>query len=82
MLVYSRPDLFSQAPATARQEPDAPIFSGTPAEVAHYLGPLMEKRSHTLALVHAELTHLDRVGWAGDSLTFVLSDDTSVTVRP
>jgi hypothetical protein len=42
----------------------------------------MEQRSHTLTLVRAELTHLDRVGWAGDSLTFVLSDDSSVTVRP
>jgi hypothetical protein len=82
MKVFSRPDLFSQAPPTARQEPDGPIFSGSPAEVAEYLGPRMEQRSHTLTLVRAELTHLDRVGWAGDSLTFVLSDDSSVTVRP
>jgi hypothetical protein len=82
MQVYSRPDLFSLAPPTARQEPDDPIFSGSPTEVADFLGARMEQRSHTLTLVRAELTHLDRVGWVGDSLTFVLSDDSSVTVRP
>jgi hypothetical protein len=82
MEVFIRPDIYSQAPATARQEPGAPVFSGTPAQVAEYLGPRMEQRTHTLALVRAELTHLARDGWPSDSLTFVLADDTSVTVRP
>jgi hypothetical protein len=82
MDVYSRPDLYSQPPPSARQEPDAPVFSGTPAGVAAFLADRMEQRSHTLALVTAELTHLERFGWAHDSLTFVLSDESSVTVRP
>jgi hypothetical protein len=82
MNVFSRPDLYSQAPPSARQEPDAPLFSGTPAQVAAFLGPRMERRTHTLALVSAELSHLERAGWETDSLTFVLTDETSVTVRP
>jgi hypothetical protein len=82
MDVFPRPDLYSQAPPTARQEPTGPVFSGSPTQVAAFLGPRMEQRTHTLALVSAELTHLARDGWATDSLTFVLSDDTSVTVRP
>jgi hypothetical protein len=82
MLVFSRPDLYSQAPPTARHEPHGPVFRGTPAEVAAYLGPRMEQRTHTLALVTAELSHLERAGWESDSLTFVLTDETSVTVRP
>jgi hypothetical protein len=80
--VFLRPDLYSLAPSTAREEPDAPVFSGTPRQVAEYLGPRMEQRTHTLALVTAELTHLARAGWPTDSLTFVLTDETSVTVRP
>ena len=82
MEVFPRPDLYSQAPPTARQERDAPVFSGTPAQVAAFLGQRMAQRTHTLALVTAELSHLARAGWATDSLTFVLTDDTSVTVRP
>ena len=82
MDVFTRPDLYSQAPPTARQEPDGPVFSGSPNQVAAVQGPRMEKRTHTLALVTAELLHLERAGWATDSLTFVLADDTSVTVRP
>jgi hypothetical protein len=82
MDVFLRPDLFSKAPETARQEPDAPVFSGSPIQVAEYLGPRMEQRTHTLALVTAELKHLQRSGWPSDSLTFVLTDETSVTVRP
>jgi hypothetical protein len=82
MDVFLRPDLYSRAPATSRQEPDAPVFSGSPLQVADYLGPRMEQRTHTLALVTAELNHLARAGWASDSLTFVLADETSVTVRP
>lgn len=82
MDVFLRPDLYSQAPPTARQERDAPLFTGSPTQVAAYLGPRMEQRTHTLALVTAELTHLARDGWPTDSLTFVLADDTSVTVRP
>jgi hypothetical protein len=82
MEVFLRPDLYSQAPPTARQEPDAPVFSGTPGQVAEFLGPRMEQRTHTLALVRAELDHLARAGWPTDSLTFVLADETSVTVRP
>jgi hypothetical protein len=35
-----------------------------------------------VALVAGELDHLARAGWPTDSLTFVLADDTSVTVRP
>jgi hypothetical protein len=82
MEVFTRPDMFSQAPPTARQEPDGPVFSGSPAQVAAYLGARMEQRTHTLALVTAELSHLERAGWPTDSLTFVLTDETSVTVRP
>jgi hypothetical protein len=82
MNVFARPDLHSQAPPTARQEPDGPVFVGSPAQVAAYLGPRMEQRTHTLALVTAELAHLERAGWETDSLTFVLTDETSVTVRP
>jgi hypothetical protein len=82
MEVFPRLDLYSQAPPTARQEPTGPVFSGTPNQVAEFLGPRMEKRTHTIALVTAELTHLARAGWPTDSLTFVLSDETSVTVRP
>jgi hypothetical protein len=82
MDVFARPDLYSQAPPTARQEPDAPVFTGDPTEVAAFLGSRMEQRTHTLALVSAELTHLERAGWPTDSLTFVLTDETSVTVRP
>jgi hypothetical protein len=82
MDVYARPDLRSQAPPTAGQEPDAPIFSGTPEEVARFLGPRMAQRTHTPALVAAELKHLARTAWPTDSLTFVLTDETSVTVRP
>ena len=82
MEVFLRPDLFSKAPDTARQEPKPPVFTGTPMQVAQYLGPRMEQRTHTLALVTAELKHLDRAGWVTDSLTFVLTDETSVTVRP
>jgi hypothetical protein len=82
MDVFSRPDLYSQAPPTARQEPDAPVFTGSPTQVAEFLGPRMPQRTHTLALVSAELSHLDRAGWPTDSLTFVLTDETSVTVRP
>jgi hypothetical protein len=82
MDVFTRPDLHSQAPPTAGQERDAPIFTGTPDEVARFLGPRMAQRTHTLALVAAELKHLARSAWSTDSLTFVLADDTSVTVRP
>ena len=82
MDVYRRPDTHSKAPATAREEPAAPVFSGSPVEVAAFLGPRMEQRTHTLALVAAELKHLASAGWATDHLTFVLVDDTSVTVRP
>jgi hypothetical protein len=82
MDVFARPDMYSHAPATAREEPDAPVFSGSPAEVADFLGPRMERRTHTLALVRAELGHLARAGWPTDSLTFVLADETTVTVRP
>jgi hypothetical protein len=82
MNVFLRPDLYSLAPPTAREEPAAPVFSGTPRQVAEYLGPRMAQRTHTLALVTAELTHLARAGWPTDSLTFVLTDETSVTVRP
>jgi len=82
MNVFTRPDLHSQAPPTARQEPDGPVFSGSPAQVASFLGQRMAQRTHTLALVTAELSHLAHAGWATDSLTFVLTDDSSVTVRP
>jgi hypothetical protein len=82
MDVYLRPDTHSKAPATAGEEPDAPVFSGSPIEVAAFLGPRMEQRTHTLSLVAAELKHLARAGWTTDHLTFVLVDDTSVTVRP
>jgi hypothetical protein len=82
MDVFLRPDLYSQAPATAREEPDGPVFTGSARQVADFLGPRMEKRTHTLALVTAELAHLARAGWPTDSLTFVLADETSVTVRP
>jgi hypothetical protein len=82
MDVYDRPDAYSQAPRTARQEPHAPVFSGTPAQVAAFVGHRMSTRTHTLALVEGELTHLARSGWPTDSLTFVLADETSVTVRP
>jgi hypothetical protein len=82
MDVFRRPDLYSQAPPTARQEPAGPVFSGDATQVAAFLGPRMAKRTHTIALVTAELMHLARAGWPTDSLTFVLSDDTSVTVRP
>jgi hypothetical protein len=82
MNVFLRPDAYSHAPRTARDEPEGPVFSGTPVQVAEYLGPRMEQRTHTLALVAAELAHLARTGWPTDSLTFVLADETSVTVRP
>ena len=82
MDVYLRPDLHSKAPATAREEPYSPVFTGSAIEVAGYLGTRMEQRTHTLALVAAELNHLSRAGWATDHLTFVLVDETSVTVRP
>jgi hypothetical protein len=82
MDVFTRPDLYSQAPPTARQEPHGPVFTGDASQVADFLGPRMEQRTHTIALVTAELAHLARAGWATDSLTFVLRDDTSVTVRP
>jgi hypothetical protein len=82
MDVFSRPDLYSQAPPTARQEPRPPVFTGTAAQVADFVGSRMSTRTHTLALVAGELAHLDRAGWATDSLTFVLADDSSVTVRP
>jgi hypothetical protein len=82
MNVFLRPDLHSKAPATSREEPGDPVFSGSPTEVAAFLGPKMEQRTHTLTLVAAELKHLARAGWATDHLTFVLQDDTSVTVRP
>jgi len=82
MRVYARPDLHSQAPPTAGQERDEPIFTGTPEEVAGYLGPRMAQRTHTLALVSGELKHLARSAWPTDSLTFVLADETSVTVWP
>jgi hypothetical protein len=82
MNVFARPDLYSQAPPSARQERDEPVFTGTPDQVAAFLGSRMEQRTHTLALVTAELAHLARAGWETDSLTFVLQDETSVTVRP
>jgi hypothetical protein len=82
MEIFARPDLYSKAPPTARQEPAAPVFSGSSTQVADFLGSRMEQRTHTLALVSAELAHLERAGWATDSLTFVLTDETSVTVRP
>jgi len=82
MDVYLRPDVHSKAPATAREEPYSPVFTGSAIEVAGYLGTRMEQRTHTLALVAAELKHLSRAGWATDHLTFVLVDETSVTVRP
>ena len=82
MDVYLRPDVHSKAPATAREEPYSPVFTGSAIEVAGYLGTRMEQRTHTLALVAAELKHLSRDGWATDHLTFVLVDETSVTVRP
>jgi hypothetical protein len=82
MDVFARPDMHSQAPPTARQEPDPPLFSGSPAEVAEFLGPRMAQRTHTLALIAGELKHLARTAWPTDSLTFVLADETSVTVRP
>ena len=82
MRVFARPDLRSQAPPTAGQERDEPIFTGTPEEVAHFLGLRMAQRTHTLALLGGELKHLARSAWPTDSLTFVLADETSVTVWP
>ena len=82
MDVFSRPDLHSQAPKTARLEPRPPVFTGTPAQVADFVGSRMSTRTHTLALVAGELSNLARAGWPTDSLTFVLADDSSVTVRP
>jgi hypothetical protein len=82
MDVFARPDIHSQAPRTARQEPKPPVFTGSAVEVAEFLGPRMEQRTHTPALVAGELKHLARSAWPTDSLTFVLTDDTSVTVRP
>jgi len=82
MDVYLRPDVHSKAPATAREEPYSPVFTGSAIEVAGYLGTRMEQRTHTIALVAAELKHLSRAGWQTDHLTFVLTDETSVTVRP
>src|SRR3954465_9957831 len=92
MDVFARPDLYSQAPPTARQEPDAPVFSGSPSQVAESLGPRMPQRTHTLAPtpppppplapVGAEPCPPDRAGWPTGSLTFALKDETSVTARP
>jgi hypothetical protein len=83
MDVFARPDAYSQPPATARQEPHAPIFTGTPEEVAAFLAERIQQRSsHTIKLVAAELGHLARHGWTNDSLTFVLRDETAVTIRP
>ena len=82
MDVYTRPDIHSQAPPTARQEPQPPVFSGDAAEVAAFLSARIAQRTHTQALLAGELKHLAGTAWATDSLTFVLADETSVTVRP
>ena len=80
--MFLRPDLHSRLPRPRGRSRPSPCSAGRPTEVAAYLGPRMEQRTHTLALVAAELKHLARAGWATDHLTFVLQDDTSVTVRP
>jgi hypothetical protein len=81
MNVFRRSDPGDRPPRLATDEPAAAIFAGTPPQVAGYLAGRMVKRPATLDPLTAELTHLARVGRAGDSLCLLLGGD-KVTVRP
>jgi hypothetical protein len=82
MDVFARADAASKPPRMARDERSPPLFSGAPAQVAGYLARRMRPHPDTHALLTAELSHLAGAGLASDSLCFVLSDDTRVTVWP
>jgi hypothetical protein len=80
--VFARADIGSQPPLRGEDEPAAPIFVGTPAQVANYLVAHMAPRPDTVALLTAELTHLASTGLATDSLCMVLGTSRKVTIRP
>jgi hypothetical protein len=82
MDVFARAHVGSRAPRLAKDEPLAPLFAGTPPQVAGYLADRMITPPETLAPLTAELTHLANVGRPGDSLSLVLADLRKVTVRP
>lgn len=82
MDVFSRTHVGSRAPKRASDEPLAAIFAGTPPQVAGYLAERMTTQPETLLPLTAELTHLAKVGRAGDSLSLLLGGDRKVTVRP
>jgi hypothetical protein len=82
MNVYAQRSISTPTPRLLRDEQRPPVFSGTPAEVAAYLSPRLVTRTHTMALVSAELRRLDRDRVPNASLRFQLADRTSVTVRP
>jgi hypothetical protein len=82
MNVYAQSSISAPTPRLLRDEPHPPVFTGTPAEVAAYLSPRLVTRTHTMALVSAELRVLNRDAVPNASLRFELADRTSVTIRP
>jgi hypothetical protein len=80
--LYALASIYAPAPLLARNEPDAPVFSGSASEVGEYLAARLAKRTHTMALIAAELQVLARDGRVNDSMRLELADRTSVTIRP
>jgi hypothetical protein len=82
MNVYALPSIDTAAPQFARNEPNPPVFSGSPAEVADYLTARLATRTHTMALIAAELRVMARDGMVNDAMRLQLADRTSLTIRP
>ncbi|MEA2270963.1 MAG: hypothetical protein QOC64_3573 [Solirubrobacteraceae bacterium] len=82
MNVFAQNSIFTPAPRFARDEPNPAVFSGSPQQVAAYLSPRMVARTHTMALVSAELRTMARNQTPNANIRFELADSTSVTVRP
>jgi hypothetical protein len=82
MNVFAQASIFTPAPRFARDEPHAAVFTGNPAQVAEYLSSRLAARTHTMALVGAELRLMARDRTPNATLRFELADRTSVTVRP
>jgi hypothetical protein len=80
--LYALPNIHVRAPRLARNEPHAPVFTGSASEVAEYLAARLAKPTHTMALVAAELKVLARDGRVNDSMRLELADRTTLTIRP
>jgi hypothetical protein len=82
MNVFAQPSIYTPAPRFARDEPGPAVFTGDPAEVANFLASRLAQRTHTMALLAAELRVLNRDATPNSALRLELEDRSSVTIRP